>query len=1206
MMLFGTTRKEAEIRPEQKWDAISLRDFKTSSIFPPLAYGYLYFSLLLSLAVYGVDIFTAINLLAFNTWSSSIKPTQLLTFEQSKWIFSAAIIATFVNLAFEHFRAWRVMKRGSVAECYLDSLAVRLESIRFGNGQGWRRFLVFAELTKSKKGAEYVALFTYFSFQSWIRVLICSGPRQAVNALTLYAVYTSTLIPTDVSSFESTLGSFFSKIQTLAAENTQQAVILSGMLFTLIIWVFSVLFLLLGALFYVFFLWHYIPRQDGGLHGYCERKVNKRLKSIVTVKVNKALAKEELRRIKAEVTAAKKAGEEPPTQRQPALPSFLDLEKGDKLPEMPMLNRNDTMATLPVYTSRPGTPGSIELNTLDQIRPPPSRQTTNATSISTSSYSSRAPLVAGAADMGVDRSVSPAPTLPNIDWSNYQPIPRPGTASSNRSFGPRPQLNGMQTHSSSFSSSLPSMPERVRSPASGSNGFGGPVPYSMSRQAPAGRPPYTEGRSSPAPSTNSNRGPPSRPMFTEGRSSPAPAAYSNRGPNGSTYPARSATNPPVLAQQQRFAPQRNMTAPHPGDDYFSGNPGVNMSRRVSIMSTLTPLHSQWHSGEQAVQHMLGVHNRDNPTVHGLKQAHGYRVMSSPLVAFGTLDEYGRPWATVWGGEAGFCRPIAQNVLGVNNVVDAQFDPVMQAIYAAQSAGESADADTDANKSETEDGEGHIVNERVIRPEGGKVMAGLSIDLETRDRVKLAGRMLAAAATGTTPGLVSLQMAFAVEEALGNCPKYLNKKRITPHIPMPEIVVQGSGSGSVGELPLPQEAVNLIAKADLFFIASKHGNGSMDVNHRGGAPGFLRVFRNEKPSVDGNGEDDGDGGVTLVYPEYSGNRLYQTLGNMREDPVAGLVVPDFETGNVLYLTGRTTILVAERAAAYMPHAKLAIRVDVNEARFVRDGLPFRGSFIDYSPYNPPVRKLAAEKSAGNGEEENADASNAVAIATLLRRQVITPTISRYVFKVTPTKSKDKGGKEKGLQPWHPGQHVTFDLSSELDHGYSHMRDDDPQSLNDDFVRTFTVSAPLDPKLEIVARRHGPATALLLSWNLRVPLEIPILGFGGAEDFRMPVLWSLRAEDLALAVDLFTTTSGLGSVTKLFVTGLLDDVRDGSGLIATIKKLGAEVLERRMSKDDVLGVGEKGSRKFYCCTGPLMMKTLLQWMGGEEVVFESFEY
>ena len=58
------------------------------------------------------------------------------------------------------------MKNGGVAQSYLDPLAVRIQSIRFGNrGRGWRRFLVFAELTKSKKGADYVALFTYFSFE---------------------------------------------------------------------------------------------------------------------------------------------------------------------------------------------------------------------------------------------------------------------------------------------------------------------------------------------------------------------------------------------------------------------------------------------------------------------------------------------------------------------------------------------------------------------------------------------------------------------------------------------------------------------------------------------------------------------------------------------------------------------------------------------------------------------------------------------------------------------------------------------------------------------------------------------------------------------------------------------------------------------------------------------------------------------------------
>ncbi|KAI1265408.1 hypothetical protein F5Y18DRAFT_427009 [Xylariaceae sp. FL1019] len=623
MMLFGTTRKRAEITADQQWGAISLRDFRSKSVFTYLAYGYLHFNLLLSLAVYGVDIFTAVSLLAFDKWSSSIEPSQLLTFDESKWIFAGSIIASFANLTFEHLRAWRVMHRQSVAECYLDSLAVRLESIKW-TSQGFRRFQVFGALTSSKKGAEYVALFTYYSLQSWIRVIVCFGPRQAVNALTLYAVYTSKLNPTDNSSIGSTLGDFFDKLKALYDEDAQQAVVLSGMLFTLVIWVFSFLFLLAGVLFYIFFLRHYIPRQDGGLHGYCERKVNKRLKAIVTKKVNKALAKEEQDRIKA----AKKTGDIF-TEREATLPSFLDIEKGDdKLPDMPMLSRNETMATLPLYTSRPGTPGSIELGMMDQKRPLPSRSATMATTMSTSSYASRAPLVAGAAEMGYD---SQEPTLPNLQsMRNYQTPTRSGTAASNGSRnGPRPPIDRIQTdvgigadRSLRSPDSLPPMPQAIVSPGSQTS-FGGPArpPYSEGRASPVPssysnrgppmgppsgsairypydgdraspappaysnrgpptRPPFSEGRASPAPSSPMNRGPSMRPPYAEGRSSPAPS-YSSRAPsNYQAYnpPARSATNPPMPSYQQRFAPQRNMTAPAPmpqmpreQGDYFSDN-----------------------------------------------------------------------------------------------------------------------------------------------------------------------------------------------------------------------------------------------------------------------------------------------------------------------------------------------------------------------------------------------------------------------------------------------------------------------------------------------------------------------------------------------------------------------------------------------------------------------------------------------------------
>jgi hypothetical protein len=159
----GNRKKQTHEFTDQKWEYINLKDFKAKGCGSPFAYGYLWFSLILSIAVYAVDSFTAVNLIFFDRWSSQIQPA--IGFTASRWIFAVCIILSFVNLGFEGIRAFRVMRRGNVAECYLDSLAVRWESIRLGEGQGWRRFLVFADLTDSKKGAEYIAIFTYFSFK---------------------------------------------------------------------------------------------------------------------------------------------------------------------------------------------------------------------------------------------------------------------------------------------------------------------------------------------------------------------------------------------------------------------------------------------------------------------------------------------------------------------------------------------------------------------------------------------------------------------------------------------------------------------------------------------------------------------------------------------------------------------------------------------------------------------------------------------------------------------------------------------------------------------------------------------------------------------------------------------------------------------------------------------------------------------------------
>ncbi|RYP73616.1 hypothetical protein DL771_003504 [Monosporascus sp. 5C6A] len=640
------------------------------------------------------------------------------------------------------------------------------------------------------------------------------------------------------------------------------------------------------------------------------------------------------------------------------------------------------------------------------------------------------------------------------------------------------------------------------------------------------------------------------------------------------------------------------------------------------MATLHVQQSGWHEGELAVHSLLKVPPRyQNPTSAGLPPHLGYRVAISPLVAFGALDEHGWPWTTLWGGERGFAHPVAQGILGMQSLVNRRHDPVVCALI--------GNVATDGELVRPEDAE-----------DGVKLMSGLSIDLETRDRVKLAGRMVIGAVTarpdgkgkdGEESGVGEAQLAMLVEESLGNCPKYVNKKDISPHVPSPELVSNS--------LPLPPEATTLLEKADMFFLSSTNGR-TMDTNHRGGPPGFVRVVNNSVAA-----------GVVLVYPEYSGNRLYQTLGNLHVNPKVGMVVPDYETSDVLYLTGEIQLLVGQDAAKLMPHTKLVVKVVVREARLVKDGLSFRGEVGERSPYNPPVRRLAAEGAIGQ-----AGASpEATATATLVGRENLSPTVSRYTFRLSPPHI---GGGEL-LKMWKPGQHVTLDFSETLDVGYSHMRDEDPQYLNDDFVRTFTISnAPSrgemhvkeGTELQITARKHGPVTALLQRQNLRVPLEVSVLGFGGEESFqisagggqdqKVPVfiaggvgitpllaqapgilgdgglkrasglalLWSVRAEDIPFAAKALGRIPGLANRTRLFVTGaetVLSQTQQE--MVKNMEEKGARIEVRRMEKVDVLDSGTTAEdRKFFVCAGPEMQKVVMRWLEHEDAVTESFKY
>ncbi|KAF9888664.1 hypothetical protein FE257_008422 [Aspergillus nanangensis] len=423
-------REKGQVSLEEQWDYINLDDFKSESCITPFSYFFLFVLLLISLAVYAVDTFTAVNLLIFSKWAGQIKPA--IPFNVSRWIFAVCILVSFGLLAFRWLRAIRAIRSGSIAQSYLDSLAVRIQSIRPGkSGRGWRRFLVFAELTKSKKGAEYVALFSYFSFETWMNIVFADGPRQVVNAFTLYEVMQMNLIGDHISKDNDApaVVQFFQNVKILADENNLRALVLFGMLFTLVIWVLSVLRLLLAIILYLLFLFHHIPSQDGTLSTYCRRKINTRLMRIVHRKVDKALAKG--------VALQNRAPTNPNMgiDRKPTLPILGD---DDKTPAIATISRSTTQTTLPPYSSRPGTAGPERNPTLPDVgmfeKPPLSRTVTQSSAYSESASLSGATMVSGYSPL--ERQGSPAPPVPTLP--SVLPMQRTQTPMSRPTYSPAP------------------------------------------------------------------------------------------------------------------------------------------------------------------------------------------------------------------------------------------------------------------------------------------------------------------------------------------------------------------------------------------------------------------------------------------------------------------------------------------------------------------------------------------------------------------------------------------------------------------------------------------------------------------------------------------------------------------------------------------------------------------------------------------------
>ena len=227
------------------------------------------------------------------------------------------------------------------------------------------------------------------------------------------------------SGNHSSVGQFFVNVQILAAGNREQAVILFGMLFTFVVWLFSVLSLLLATLFYAFYLWHHIPSSDGSLAKYCRRKVDKRLSRIVGVKINKAIERENRRIEKDEAK-----GDGSSSRYQPTLPIIAD-DTGE-------LSRHTSQTSFG-SDSRSGAEDGRRPSALPGFnRPtPPPRMASQMSTHSAGSYLSNAPLMGAASAMGYGGAGRP-----------YSPAPLSAVASEGSYSHSKPGLSRLQTHSS--------------------------------------------------------------------------------------------------------------------------------------------------------------------------------------------------------------------------------------------------------------------------------------------------------------------------------------------------------------------------------------------------------------------------------------------------------------------------------------------------------------------------------------------------------------------------------------------------------------------------------------------------------------------------------------------------------------------------------------------------------------------------------------
>ncbi|AVJ29064.1 pyridoxamine 5'-phosphate oxidase family protein [Achromobacter spanius] len=403
----------------------------------------------------------------------------------------------------------------------------------------------------------------------------------------------------------------------------------------------------------------------------------------------------------------------------------------------------------------------------------------------------------------------------------------------------------------------------------------------------------------------------------------------------------------------------------------------------------------WHEGERFIQEKIGVAERME--VVGQRVVRDYMpdqhrdfYAQLPFIVLGSVDAEGDAWATFLEGRPGFMSSPTPTTLDIAARPDAT-DPA---------------------------GRGMI--------EGAPVGL-LGIEMHTRRR----NRMNGVVSTGVDGGF-----RVSVDQSFGNCPRYIQLRDFTfVRDPGAPASVQAEELAAIDP-----ETRALIEKSDAFFVASyaeREDRRQVDVSHRGGKAGFVRVHQ--------------DG--TLTIPDFNGNLFFATLGNILLNGKAGLLFVDFETGDMLQMTGEAEVILDSPDIAAFQGAERLWTFRAHRIVRRRGGLALRWTFQEGG---------WSESSLMTGDWQQADARlRAAEFATRWRplkvRSVVQESESIRSFHLAP----DDG---VGLLPHLAGQHLPIRVNV--------------PGLDKPVIRTYTLSvAPSDGHYRISVKRDGQVSQYL---------------------------------------------------------------------------------------------------------------------------------